>query len=164
MKIFRCQRGAAAVEFAIIAPLLFTIVFGIVEFSLLFYDKAVITNASREGARFGIVYSLARPDEAQIAAEVATYTSGRLVTFGSSTPVTTAVWSGTTSGDSLTVTVAYDYDFLVFPNFIPGFGNVTTVNAVTVCNSCLISDLSLFASLGKSLLLYDASKVLIVLP
>ena len=56
MKIIRCQRGAAAVEFAIIAPLLFTIIFGIIEFSLLFYDKAVITNASREGARFGIVF------------------------------------------------------------------------------------------------------------
>ena len=132
MKIFRCQRGAAAVEFAIIAPLLFTIVFGIIEFSLLFYDKAVITNASREGARFGIVFDLPRRTEAEIAAEVATYTSNRLVSFGNSTPVTTVTWSGLDSGDALTVSVAYDYDFLVLPNFIPALNNVTSLGATTV--------------------------------
>ena len=50
------QEGASAVEFAIILPLLLILVFGIIEFSILFYDKAMITNASREGARVGIVY------------------------------------------------------------------------------------------------------------
>ena len=44
-------------EFAIIAPLLFIILFGIIEFGILIYNKAMITNASREGARAGIVFS-----------------------------------------------------------------------------------------------------------
>ena len=48
--------GAAAVEFAIVVPLLLLLLFGIIEFSLLLYNKAMLTNASREGARFGIVY------------------------------------------------------------------------------------------------------------
>jgi Flp pilus assembly protein TadG len=43
------------VEFAIIATLLFVLVFGFIDFSILLYDQAVITNASREGARAGIV-------------------------------------------------------------------------------------------------------------
>ena len=51
-KFFKCQRGAAAVEFAIVLPLLLVFVFGIIEFGFLLYDKAVITNASREGARY----------------------------------------------------------------------------------------------------------------
>jgi Flp pilus assembly protein TadG len=49
------QKGASAVEFAIIAPLLFVLLFGIVEGGLALYNKAVITNACREGARDGIV-------------------------------------------------------------------------------------------------------------
>ena len=48
------QNGAAMVEFAIVLPLLLILVFGIIEFGVMFYDKAVITNASREGARAGI--------------------------------------------------------------------------------------------------------------
>jgi len=48
------QKGVAAVEFAIILPFLVLLVFGTIEFGVLFYNKQVITNASREGARAGI--------------------------------------------------------------------------------------------------------------
>ena len=50
------EEGASAIEFALVLPLLLVLVFGIIEFSILFYDKAMLTNASREGARVGIVY------------------------------------------------------------------------------------------------------------
>ncbi|MEE9495904.1 MAG: TadE/TadG family type IV pilus assembly protein, partial [Desulfobacterales bacterium] len=50
------QRGTAAIEFAIVLPLLMVLIFGIIEFGLVFYDKAMVTNASREAARAGIVY------------------------------------------------------------------------------------------------------------
>lgn len=49
------QRGVAAVEFALILPLLIVVLFGIVDFGLMIYNKAMITNAAREGARAGIV-------------------------------------------------------------------------------------------------------------
>ncbi len=44
------------VEFAIVAPLLFVLLFGIIEFGVMLYDQAVITNASREGARYASTY------------------------------------------------------------------------------------------------------------
>jgi hypothetical protein len=50
------QNGTAIVEFAIVLPILFLFVLGIIEFGALLYDKAVITNASREGARTAIVF------------------------------------------------------------------------------------------------------------
>ena len=50
---WKSQSGASAVEFAIVLPILVLLVFGIIEFSVAFYDKAMITNASREGARAG---------------------------------------------------------------------------------------------------------------
>ena len=57
------QRGASAIEFAIVFPLLVLLLFGIIEFSLILYDKVMITNASREGARAGIVVQLTRMTE-----------------------------------------------------------------------------------------------------
>jgi Flp pilus assembly protein TadG len=48
------QRGAVAIEMAIVTPLLVVLLFGIIEFSLAFYNKSMITNASRVGARAAI--------------------------------------------------------------------------------------------------------------
>ena len=56
------QKGVAAVEFAIVLPFLVLLVFGTIEFGLMFYNKQVITNASREGARAGITGILTFPD------------------------------------------------------------------------------------------------------
>jgi Flp pilus assembly protein TadG len=60
------QNGAAMVEFAIVLPLLLILVFGIIEFSVMFYDKAMLTNATREGTRAAILYA-ERPDPANTA-------------------------------------------------------------------------------------------------
>ena len=54
------QKGAAAVEFALILPILVLLLAGIVEFSILLYNQQIITNASREGARAAI--DPGRPD------------------------------------------------------------------------------------------------------
>jgi Flp pilus assembly protein TadG len=67
MKVkLQSYRGASAVEFAIILPILILLVFGIIEFSLALYDKAMITNASREGARAGIVAQIPRVTDTEI--------------------------------------------------------------------------------------------------
>ena len=61
------QAGAAMVEFAIVLPVLALLLMGIIEFSIIIYDKAVITNASRVGARYAIV---ADPEGAEQGKEV----------------------------------------------------------------------------------------------
>ena len=45
------ERGAAAVEFALILPILLTLVFGIVEFGWAFGQQVSLGNAAREAAR-----------------------------------------------------------------------------------------------------------------
>ena len=47
------ERGASAVEFAIIAPLFFMIVFGMFSGGLLYNEKSQLTYASREATRYG---------------------------------------------------------------------------------------------------------------
>jgi Flp pilus assembly pilin Flp len=49
------DRAAAMVEFAIIAPLLFTLVFGIIDFGRAFLLYTNLTNVVRETARLGAV-------------------------------------------------------------------------------------------------------------
>lgn len=147
-KMIKNEKGGAAVEFAIVLPLIAVLLFGIIEFSLLFYNKAMITNASREGARKGIVYFTKNrtPEEIRnlVCQTVIKYCADHLITFGSNTfscPSGTCELldhsptqkdledklcaiedvDGSTdlsSGDSLTVRVTYTYDFLVFPNLI----------------------------------------------
>lgn len=51
----RERRGQGFLEFALIVPVLLLIIIGIIEFGYLFIVYASLTNASREGTRFGIV-------------------------------------------------------------------------------------------------------------
>jgi len=53
-----CRRnrpGAAAVAFAIVAPVFFLMVFGMIEFGRMVMVQQIITNASREGARMAVL-------------------------------------------------------------------------------------------------------------
>ena len=47
----RSERGAVAVEFALVAPILLALVMGIVEFSNVYNAQVSVTQAAREGAR-----------------------------------------------------------------------------------------------------------------
>ena len=127
------QKGAALVEFAIVLPLLLVLVFGMIEFSIMFYDKAVITNASREGARAGIVYDF--PDRVtmgQIEDAVKEYASGRLISFGGANLAPDIVSNEClNAGDSLTVSVAYEYTYLVLPSLITTLTGPIDLTAVT---------------------------------
>jgi Flp pilus assembly protein TadG len=53
----RSERGAVAVEFAILLPVFLLLVFGIMDFGHAFYMKQMVSNASREGARYGARYT-----------------------------------------------------------------------------------------------------------
>jgi Flp pilus assembly protein TadG len=49
------RRGAAVVEFAILAPFLITILLGLIEFGRVMMAGEVLTNAAREGCRSGVL-------------------------------------------------------------------------------------------------------------
>ena len=117
------QRGTAAIEFAIVLPLLMVFIFGIIEFGLVFYNKAMVTNASREAARSGIVYRDPPLTVAEMQSVVDSYCGGRLISFGGGPSPTTTVPSGecTNHGDELVVNVAYQYEFLLLPDFLTAF-------------------------------------------
>jgi Flp pilus assembly protein TadG len=64
----RGQEGAAAVEFAILLPILLVLTLGALDMGHMYYIDHLITNASREGARYAAKYSgtTAEPTSTQI--------------------------------------------------------------------------------------------------
>jgi hypothetical protein len=51
----RGERGVAAVEFAILLPVLVILMFGLIQFGIAFNSKIQATNGAREGARMAVV-------------------------------------------------------------------------------------------------------------
>ncbi|ACV68453.1 TadE/TadG family type IV pilus assembly protein [Desulfohalobium retbaense] len=114
---FSNQRGAAAVEFAIVLPLLVLIFAGITEFGIAYYNKQVITNASREGARVG----MSNVDPQDIRNIVYPYAKDRLLTFGpdsfSSDSSSININGCNSTSDYCKVEVVYNYTYLVLQVF-----------------------------------------------
>ena len=148
MKKLRLQTGSNIVEFAFILPLLLVLVSGIVDLGLALYDKAVITNAAREGARFGMVFGEVsipgggRPTPPQVIARVnqylgidATHPNGWLVNFGpSNLSILPVYFPSNNSGDQLTVTVTFTYHhYVMLITALKGMtSNFTSVSVMRV--------------------------------
>jgi Flp pilus assembly protein TadG len=127
------SKGVAIIEFALVLPIFLLLVFGMIELSVALYDKAMLTNASREGARAGIVFNDPRLTDGEIATVVNTYLASRLITFGGPTTAATSVTrNGLTSGSELRVRVDYNYSFLVLPGFMTGSPDGIAMSAETV--------------------------------
>jgi Flp pilus assembly protein TadG len=50
-RLLACDRGAAAVEMALVLPLLLLVLFGVVDFGRLLNTQLTLTESAREGAR-----------------------------------------------------------------------------------------------------------------
>src|SRR5581483_7808234 len=58
----RPRRGATVVEFAVVVPIFFALIFGIVDISRGFMVKTLIANAARAGCRTGVLQGKATSD------------------------------------------------------------------------------------------------------
>ena len=126
------QSGATVVEFAIIMPLFLIFIFGIIEFGVLIYDRAVVIDASRMGARAGAVYrytpdivNSSHPPVSEIKSKVASYCGENLISLkpGVSVPDPVVTWSCPQAGCEITVQVSYPFKFLIFSNLMSLLGD-----------------------------------------
>lgn len=76
------ERGTTVAEFAMVALVFFTLIFGIIEFGRLLYTHNALADATRRGARFAVLHSgLTEADKVRVRNEVvygsnATYDAG----------------------------------------------------------------------------------------
>ena len=109
----RCegQRGAAAVEFALILPILVMLVFGIVEFAIAYNRQQGLHAAAREGARLA---SLPQTTNSEVISRVQSSLSGVLSTSDIQAATITVSPSGSQPcngappGTHVVVTIAAD--------------------------------------------------------
>ena len=125
------QKGVATVEFGLLLPLLLLIVSGIVEFGMALYDKAVLTNASREGARAGIVLRVPAVSNAEITTRVLSYAGNSLLTLGAASPVTVD-FPVQANPDHLAVRVSYTFRGLALGNLLSAMGSPLVLTSTTV--------------------------------
>jgi Flp pilus assembly protein TadG len=102
------DRGAAAVEFALIMPVLLTLVVGIAEFGRAYNIQSTISGAAREGVRVMAVKN--NPTAARAAAKAAA--SPLSLTDSQISVSPTACVSTATSTVSATVTITYAMPFI----------------------------------------------------
>lgn len=98
----RTQDGAAAVEFAIVVGFLAMIVFGVLEFGLVFWQVQNLRSATREAARVAAVRgSTSQISNAMVAASAGSLPSG----FTGFSVSPSGGCSGSTVGQEVTVTI-----------------------------------------------------------
>lgn len=110
------ESGVAAVELALVLPVLLVVVFAIINFAALMYDYIVLTNAAREGARWGTIHTdtafscstsaTGNSDPCQVANS---YAAAQMISFGSSVTTSATASGSGTAGSLVTVTVTYSF-------------------------------------------------------
>ncbi|MET4637102.1 TadE family type IV pilus minor pilin [Mycetocola sp. 2940] len=105
-RISRSEDGAAAVEFALVLPVLILLILGLIEFSLVFNTQISLTNAAREGARVMAIQN--DPGVARAAAINAAPGVTPAVT-GGNIAITPANCG---AGDTVTVTIDYNAELI----------------------------------------------------
>lgn len=98
------RRGTSAVEFAVVAPVFFMLVFGMIEFGRLVMVQQILTNAVREGTRRAI---LPGATTTNVTDAVNTYLAGSSINGATSTVSPDP--SSATYGSSITVTVSVPF-------------------------------------------------------
>ncbi|UCF19996.1 MAG: pilus assembly protein [Gemmatimonadota bacterium] len=111
MRRIRNRRGAVAVEFGLIAPILFLLVFAIIDFGRAYYTVHDLAAAAREGARFAAPLADPVASEAEIRDVVKFFA----INFGGQT-VTDAQIEIVFDGQQVTVRIRdYPFEFLALP-------------------------------------------------
>lgn len=115
------ERGVAAVEFALLTPLLVLFLLGIIEFGQGYNTKITLTHSAREGVRALVV-----GNDPEAAAEG---TAPQL--DPAQLNVMSDTCDSTTAGDPVSVTVTYPYSY-----DIPFFGSASVTMTETATMRC----------------------------
>lgn len=125
------ERGAAAVEFALVVPVLLLLLFGIIEFGRVYNTQIELTGAAREGARVMAISN--NPAAARAAARAGApslnpaLTDAQLAVVTTGTDPSSCLKAAGTANVSVTVTASYPLTFLTGM-----FGNTITITGKAV--------------------------------
>ena len=108
----KSEGGASAVEFALVLPLLLSVIFFSIDFAWLFFTDIQITNAARDGARRGAVAGPGLVESDAVTRATAVIDAIPGLDGGKATVAAVCV-DPTPQDANVTVTVTYDFEPLV---------------------------------------------------
>ena len=110
----RKGRGQAMVEFAIVASVALTLIFGIIQAALALYAYSFVSYAARAGVRYAMVHGNQSGSPAT-SSTVQSYVRGLAVALDTSALTATATWNPNENpGSTVTVRVTYIYTPLIW--------------------------------------------------
>lgn len=105
------ERGAAAVEFAILAPILIMLLLGIMEFGRAYNVQITLSNAAREGVRVMAINNSSPSAKAAVQSAASALTPAikdeKIVFKYQTTPATTPVPTACAANVQVTLTIDY---------------------------------------------------------
>ena len=132
--LFRRQEGQSALEFVLILPVFVAAFLMVVDLGMLMYQFVSVSNAVREGARFGAVNcndGSCEDDGSETVKQRTITRSSGILDPASLTEVTVGWLDNTVPadnnrgrGDSVVVKVSHDYNFM----FLPGSYSIPVVS------------------------------------
>ena len=139
----RRTEGVTAVEFSLLATVLILIVAGILDFGHAWYIQQVITNASREGARSGVAFSVdtkaTRIPPCNLSPTIKDYVVNNYISetsLASLNPIVTVSGAGYDTGlkgQPLQVTVSVTKSWFILGKFISGLPTNLAATTVMLC-------------------------------
>ena len=123
----RRARATAIVEFAVVLPLLLTIVFGIIEYGWVFMVRQTLQTAAREGCRLAILSTSVDPYT-----NVTDRVLQVMAPTGLGTPPLTIAMTHATPGDEVeTVAVSVPYEEV---SLVGGFFGIANYDLTGICS------------------------------
>jgi Flp pilus assembly protein TadG len=130
----RRDRGAAAVEMALVLPILLLLVFGIIDFGRMLHTQIQLSEAAREGARAATIQNTSAAATARVAAVLGT-TPVTVTVDGAPTPCRNAA-PGSDARVKVDHTFTFVTPFAVLAGVFGGSGSSTVSMTATGVMPC----------------------------
>jgi Flp pilus assembly protein TadG len=137
MKRRQCQRlngseGQALIEFALILPLFLLLLFGMIDFGRAYSASVTLTNAAREGARYGVIQPANTSGiVSRVQNTAGPYNDSNLTVAPSCSP-------SCSSGNDVIVQTTYQFSFITplaaIANFVSGGALPSTLSLKSSAN------------------------------
>jgi len=128
------RRGASAVEMALVAPVLVTLLLGMIEAARLGMVAQLLTTAAREGCRVAVLDGMTQAD---VQSRINSVLSGSGISVGTVTPTcpsSSYTWTSAPSGTAVTVSLSVPYNQVTWLK-VPGFFSDVTISAAATMSS-----------------------------
>jgi Flp pilus assembly protein TadG len=130
-KLTKSERGATAVEFALLLPIIATLTFGMIDFGRMLWFQEVLVNATRTGARQGTLFNSGNGTNEIQGFVAQALTNGGVPPAGLNVTVNGL---GTGQGNPLTVTSTIPWQYMVIDSLIPALNTPQLQASVVMMN------------------------------